>query len=532
MFRKPRLRTILLIINLVILLLPLLGIGVLRIYESELVRRTESELIAQGTIIGAAFKKELQNSLCPSSYGASATYKPPAQYHYASKYKYIGPKLDIYAETIRPPALPASAPDIAPDKYARLAANRVDALLAASKEVTLVGIRLVDYRGTVISSTGSEMGMSLISREEVRRSLAGEYVSLLRQRISDDPQPPSTSLSRGKRLRVFVAMPIIENNMVLGAVILSRTPLDIRKSLYMIRGQLAAAAAGLVTVVFGITLLTSITVNRPLTSLAKYAQSVVAGDKSEAPPISHSGIYEITVLSQAVTSMSRTLEDRAEYIRTFAANVSHEFKTPLTSIRATVELLEEHFFEMSDEERKRFLHIISSDTERLDRLVRRLLDLARADTLRPSDVQCNTSEVLNSLVQQFLTQGLKVHLAAAIPAVRINMTREVFESIVSNLIENARQHSGNDVEISISGRILQSQETTLEIDVHDNGPGIPEANREKIFRPFFTTARENGGSGLGLSIVKSLLIAHGGLISLEPSPGGSLFRLRIPAQRA
>jgi signal transduction histidine kinase len=539
---KPRLRTVLLIINLVILLLPLGGIGVLRLYESELVRRTESELIAQGTLINAAYREELLRLLSPPDggrspksvselrqYGLPVKAQPTPNGDPAPKYHPLTPKLDFAGETIRPSAPPAQTAATPPNPLASLAGKRIAPLLQASKDVTLVGIRVVDYNGTVVASTGGEVGLSLLNREETARALTGEYVSLLRQRISDKTAPPLTSVSRGKLLRVFVGMPIIHEGRVVGATLLSRTPLDIRKALFMAQKQIGIATAILLIVVVLLTLFASITVNRPLKALIRQAEQIVRGEKGATAPLANPGTHEIELLSHAISTMAKTLEERADYIRTFAANVSHEFKTPLTSIRGTVELLHDHLQEMSPSERDRFLQIIADDTERLDRLVRRLLDLARADTLTPGDARTPADEVLQSLADRFTAAGLAVTIACETSVRTVRMTREAFESIVANLLDNARQHGGPGVEVAISAREIETEAGRMvELHFRDNGPGISAGNRERVFRPFFTTARDRGGSGLGLAIVQSLVTAHGGTISLEPNETGADFCIRLP----
>lgn len=530
---RPRLRTILLVINLGILLLPLGCISVLKLYESELVRRTESELISQGTLIGAAYREELLRILPAGraeGYGLPVTARETMrEYTTPRNYHPIAPKLDIASEVIRPPTPESTDPAYAPDAHALEAGQRVDGMMRSSKDVTLVGTRMLDFRGTVVATTGGEMGLSLANREEVRQALTGAYASLLRRRLSDNSQPGAASISRGALLRVFVCMPVIHGDRVLGAVMLSRTPLDIRKALYQVRGQLAIAGAALLTVVLLVTILTSLTVNRPLKALVRHAERIIHGEKVEPLPPSRSGIYEITQLSQAVSLMATTLEERADYIRTFAANVSHEFKTPLTSLRGTVELLEDHYGEMTKDERDRFLHIMAGDTERLERLVRRLLELARAETCAAGNERTEVAPVLDDLLKRYREEGVAVMLQAEVEQARVRMGRETLESLVSNLIENARQHGGEGVRITVVCRMLDEGDGGMfEMDVSDDGPGISEGNRERIFRPFFTTARESGGSGLGLSIVRALLQAHGGSISLGPSESGASFRVRVP----
>ena len=104
------------------------------------------------------------------------------------------------------------------------------------------------------------------------------------------------------------------------------------------------------------------------------------------------------------------------------------------------------------------------------------------------------------------------------------MASVTLESILANLLDNARQHSGEDVEIRVR---LERREGFVQIEVSDQGPGISEANREKIFKPFFTTARPSGGTGLGLSVVASLLQAHDGGIELLPDLP-TTFRITLP----
>lgn len=536
---NPRLGTVLLIINLGILLLPLGGIGALRLYESELIRRTESELISQGSVIGAVYREELLRQLPSAAYGTSKntsiTYGVPISFQQSTqsdssqKYHPITPKLDISGENVRPPAPAAIAPSMSVDPFASQAGKQIAPILQSSKDTTLIGVRVLDGNGTVVATTGSELGLSLHNREEAQRALTGEYVSLLRQRISDESQPNATSLSRGNLMRVFVGIPVINDGRVLGAVVLSRTPLDIRKALFLVRDQIAVAAALLLGVVLIVTVLTSIMVNRPLKSLVGQSERIVHGEKVVMQGLDKSGIHEIVQLSHAMSTMAKTLEERADYIRTFAANVSHEFKTPLTSIRGTVELLDDHFPDMSAEERSRFLHMISFDTERLERLVRRLLDLARADTIAVGEERTEALEAVKSLAVRYCEQGVSVSVESGSSGFYLKMAREAFESIVSNIIDNARQHGGDCVQIHICGRVASRAGVSgVELDFQDNGPGISEGNRGKIFQPFFTTARETGGSGLGLSIVQSLLHSHGGTITLEPNNNGALFRIWLP----
>jgi signal transduction histidine kinase len=222
--------------------------------------------------------------------------------------------------------------------------------------------------------------------------------------------------------------------------------------------------------------------------------------------------------------MAQDLEQRTEYIRTFASHVSHEFKTPLTTLRGSLELLRDHIDTMSPEEKSRFLGNAEQAASRLERLVRRLLELARADVARPGDETAPLGPVIAGLTERYAKHGMNIE-TGELPGVAVAMPGEILEEILTNLIDNARQHGGESVHARIDA-LRKSR--TVELVITDDGPGVSEGNASRIFTPFFTTARERGGSGLGLSIVRALIEAHGGTIVYQPERGGATFRLTIP----
>ena len=533
---RPKLRTILLTLNLLVLLLPLGGIAILRLYESELVKQTESELISQAALTAAMFRevyleqidsfnhKGRKIAVASLGNGISASTAVPS-----AELTPLPPQLDLAKNRVREPAPLAEPPMVAPDPLALASGRELNPVLTNARKIVLSGIRIVDCNGIVVATSNTEAGLSLAAREEVAKALRGEQATLLRVRNSDEQAPAVTSISRRARLRVFVALPVIIESRIVGAVIASRTPLDVGKALYLIRAHLFKAGLVVLLVVLVMTMLTAYYINRPVKALIRQADQLKNGDGSGAGPLKNPGIQEVALLSEAIAHMAATLDERSGYIKTFATNVSHEFKTPLTSIHGAIEILKDHYHEMNQSERENFLGIIDSETGRLERLVRRLLDLARADTFAPGDEQCRALETLDSLALRFRELGVAIAMEFSCGEVTIRMAGETFDSIVSNMIENARQHGGGEVLIQVQGRISHpSGGGMFELDIRDNGPGISQGNRDKVFRPFFTTARETGGSGLGLSIVQALLHAHGGSITLEPSETGACFRVRVP----
>ena len=510
---RPSLRSILLLINLVVMLLPLGGIAWLRLYESALVRQTESELLAQGSVVAAAFRAAMFADASEAADSDPAAPSPPWQAR--------PPKLDLSDDVIHPRPADAQPTASSADPIAVAAGRRFNAVLREVRLHTLAGIRVLDRQGIVVASTAGDIGGQLV-QEEVPRALRGETVSLLRERKSDSQD--MGSLSRTSGIRVFVALPIVERGEVVGAVLLARTPASLWDTIQGKRRPLIYAALMLLATVLILSWLTTRTLARPIAELREQAQRAAHGESGAVRPLRHAGTREIAALSDSLIAMSVSLEERADYIRRFAAQVSHEFKTPLTSIRGAVELLREHADDLTPPERARFQNIIAADAERLDRLTRRLLELARADVASAGDAQSDPLAVLQRCVARARDLGVPVTSEMPHMALVMRMAEEDVETVFSNLLDNIRQHapgSAAQVVASLDG-------DRLHVRISDQGPGISAANGDRVFEPFFTTGRNAGSTGLGLPIVRALLLAHRGSIRLEKTTRGTRVLLSLP----
>ncbi len=526
---KPRLRTVLISVNLLILVVLGGVVVMLRLYESVLIRRTESELIAQAAHVAAFYREEVRRELVArgeggDGYGAPLPSSVPMD---GVGFQPISPVLDLATHRILESTGEARAPDAPADPVAAVAGGRVSDPLRDAQQVTLAGIRVIDYRGTVVATTRGEMGLSLAHREEVRRALAGERASVMYARHSDEPRPPPDSLSRGTKVRVAVAIPVIEGEQLWGAVVLSRTPMSMRQSLYRIRWYIPASIGALLAVVIFISLLTSRTIGRPMQALIAQTQRVARGEEGADRPLDKPGTHEVQQVSEAVAHMARVLQQRADYIHTFASGVSHEFKTPLTAIRGTVELLRDHLDDMTAEERERFLVNLDRDTERLQLLVTRLNDLARADVVQPGDETTQVAAALGGLGERYRSRGLALEIRGADEPVAVRMAPDLLETVLVNLLDNAQQHGNEGVRVSLRCSASLADGNVM-LEVEDDGPGISESNARRVFDRFFTTARDQGGSGVGLAIVQSLVEVHGGTVELESAPGKTVFRVALP----
>jgi signal transduction histidine kinase len=231
----------------------------------------------------------------------------------------------------------------------------------------------------------------------------------------------------------------------------------------------------------------------------------------------------VAELSEAITLMAATLEQRARYIVGFAASVSHEFKTPMAAIKAAAELLDDGSGTLQPEDRQHLLGVVSDGVVRLERLVRRLVELARADMTRVANAATEVGPVLRRVADRYLVRGMAISLscdegAVALPA-------DALDAMVTSLLDNAAAHAaGAGVTVT-----SETKGGEVRITVRDSGPGIREADRDRVFEPFFTTGRAAGGTGLGLPIVRAIASGGGGSVNLLPGDSGAAFLVRLPA---
>lgn len=522
------LRSILLIVMLTILAMPLGGLYFFRIYENELVKQTELELIGQAAVLAATFR-QLVREKGVEDYGyiqfSRTLTEPRAPYEAYREvgedyYTPIMPSVDLI-DPISPPR-----PDPLPstkgiDPVAKDLGERMAAILRDTQKITLSGLRILDLNGTVIAG-GADTRLSFSHVDEVKQALQGQYASVIRQRNSDGP-PPLYSMSRGTHIRVFIAFPVTENGRLQGVVYLSRTPKNVIKHLYENRGKVFSATLVLVGLAVLLVLLVSSTISRPIRELLQQTERVRKGEQREVEPLPTPVTREVAQLSESFAGMSHSLAERSDYIRRFATHVSHEFKTPLTSMQGALELLSDHLDSMPPERSRQFIGNLLADTQRLKQLVNRLLEMARADSLEPSNYASTLPVVFRGLENRYHERGLRLKCRNPLPASRLAIAPDALESILTNLLDNSLQHGADCVDIhSRVGKGI------LTLRMHDNGEGISAANRDKVFTPFFTTKRKKGGTGLGLEIIVSILKAYHGGIRLEEVEQGAAFTLELP----
>ncbi len=512
-----RLRTILLAVLLFVAALPGLSAIFLRVYENTLVRQTEAELIAQSAAMAAAGQ-----ALWPGGGGATPAPPPPLSERGADYYQPEATTIDLSASRVLPERPAAARPATTPDADSLALARALGPILDRTSQTTLASIQLLDRHGVILHGYGA--GLSEAGLPEVQAALRGQPRTVLRRNGDYHPRYSFEWLSRASALRIHHARPILAGDQVVGVLLLSRSPRALFRGIYEDRLKILLAIGLIFVALVVLSGLVSRGVTRPIEGLSAAAREVAGGRGETIPETPATAAVEIRAPYEDFRSMAEAIAQRSGYLRDFAAAVSHELKTPLAGIRGGIELLEDHLGEMSEAERRRFLGNISADAERLSQLVTRLLDLARADMAEPeAGATAVLAGPLRRVADALSTPDFTVacELPPDLPAVAAS--EAALETVLSALVENARQAGASRVEIT-----AETVADQVSLRLQDDGPGVPAADRDRLFEPFFTSRRAEGGTGLGLSIARSLLAASHGQIVLADCARGAAFELTLP----
>ena len=365
---------------------------------------------------------------------------------------------------------------------------------------------------------------------EVSQALDGLHASMVR--VND----------RGEVI-VSVAVPVQRFRAVRGALMLSTQGADINEMVEAERLAIVKVflvAAGVMVV---LSMLLAGTIAGPVRRLADGAERVRRRirNRIELPDFTRRR-DEIGHLSGAIRDMTNALYTRIEAIESFAADVAHELRNPLTSLRSAVETLP---LAKTDDSRKRLLEVIEHDVRRLDRLITDISDASRLDAelQRQEASPVEMSKLLDALVKaanEIRTDDVTVTLrfeGGPPDSFKVPGHDSRLGQVVSNLLDNARSFSPPGGTVRITARRLKDE---VEIIVDDDGPGIQPDALDKIFERFYTDRPNQSfgqNSGLGLSIVKQIVEAHGGSIRAEnrTAPAGdkvlgARFIVRLPAK--
>jgi two-component system sensor histidine kinase CreC len=453
--------------NVLILAVPYFALRVARTYERHLLALMEEGLVQQGRAVAAA--------LTP---GAGQPFDP-------------APARALFDRMEERWSLP------------RVRVVTAGGMLAADSQVEKPGA----YRERPADA-------SLLLRPEVRAALEGRYGAGARL----DPG--------NKNMVLHIALPVRADGAVAAAVCLSQPTTRVMAALRAFKdlARLVFILSGALALI--VTALLAWSVTQPIGALVRRSEAVAAGDWDTDLDLGRHS--EIGALSSAFQAMKERLREHLAGTRRLALDLAHRFKTPLTSIRGAVDILEE-LNETDPAARARFLANIRQDADRMNDLLNRLLLLARAEDPEGDGGEAvDLAALVRGTAGRFVpaAQAKGTTLALEVPSdpIPFRGIPDLLEKALENLLDNALHFTpaGGTVRVT-----LRPDGKALEIAVADSGPGVPETDRERIFVRFHTT--RPGGNGLGLAIARAAAQRHGGTLELSARRGpGAVFVVRLP----
>lgn len=332
---------------------------------------------------------------------------------------------------------------------------------------------------------------------------------------------------------IKVTAPIMENDKVIGAIIVYSPVKGIDEATERI--VLMMVFAGVISLVIALIfcLVTSKRIANPVQSMAKASMEVANGNRYIQVPFK-TEFKEFNQLANVFNYMLQRLEENEKRMKDFVANVSHELKSPITSIKGFTEALIDGKGRTVEDTQK-FLSIMEKEANRLSNLVDNLLILCKADSHAKVEPQkINIVELIRDVFLNFEVKAYEksiiFKLQAAYEPLYVNVDPQSLKQIMINLLDNAINNSTEKSEIIV---VVNSNSAGVELSVLDNGPGIPEEDIPYIWDRFYRVdkarSRETGGTGLGLAIVKELVVKNGGTANVESHIGkGTAFKLELP----
>lgn len=372
--------------------------------------------------------------------------------------------------------------------------------------------------------------------ERANVALGDEILSAL----AGEPQATVRRSETGDRV-VSVSLPIRHVSQVLGVLTLEANDVD------EILGAQRRALVPFALVALAVNLLASLLLHlfvaRPVMRLSAAADQVrLQRARAISLPDLEERKDEIGDLARSLETMTRTLSDRMDAIEAFAADVSHEIKNPLTSIRSALETLD---LVKDQDKRDRLTTVLQQDVRRLDRLITDISNASRLDAElsrdrpRPVDLGLLLTDIVGVYETTSKPGEAPVTLDLGVEGARVMGRDGPLGQVFRNLIDNARSFSPAGATVRVSVRRDEADPALpLHVRVEDDGPGIPPENLETVFERFYTSrprgAAFGSNSGLGLSIVRQIVEAHGGVVSasnrLDASGAveGARFEVALP----
>jgi len=516
-----RLSTRLLLFNMLLVFLPVSGLFYLDLYERELLTQQEKGMVQQGRLLAAALggRETLTAEDATALLGR-------LEARTESRLRIYGAKGEPLADSSRATSSPLPAVD------RRYSADPGEEAARASPErrnpIYRLGAALFRFTEPLFAGRNSGAG----SRGGPQKSgLPTALAAALSGRYGG-----GVERSPGQRsLTLHSAIPVRGvggSGEVIGAVIVTQSTVRVLRSLYAVRLRIFEILLASTGAAILISILLSTTISRPLARLSAQAADLV--DRRGRLRGRFRGLKrrdEIGELARALEALTARLEGHLGFIESFAADVAHEFKNPLAAIRNAIELLDG---EGNAEEHRRLSDLALAEISRLERLLGSVGEITAIDArleAEPTE-RVPLRDLVTRLVEGFKLRHPTFRFELDVPEeklwTRANPDRlaQAFE----NLLDNAASFSPPEGRIALR---LRSTETQVGVEISDQGPGIPAADRERVFERFFTSRPEgrttSSHAGLGLAIVRAIVEGYGGSVrAAEGRLGGATIEVRLP----
>ncbi|MBL6986192.1 MAG: two-component system sensor histidine kinase CreC [Methylobacter sp.] len=404
--------------------------------------------------------------------------------------------------------------------------RKVNADIYGLKKNTVdIRVYVTDQAGKVLfDSYRQDVGKDFAVWHDVLLTLQGRYgarSSPLNNQELELEQRESISIA-------YIAAPIYRGNDIIGVLSVGKPKVNVSRFILTARKDLLWAVLGITVLVIVIATMLYLWVSRPLYQVAEFAERIAKGESASAPRL---GNNEIGTVVHAIDVMRKALDGK-NYIEKYTQTLAHELKSPLTSIKASAELILE---DMPESQRQRFINNIQAENNRALNLIQRLLELAALEN-RQGLIDLQTvalDELLNEIETslQSRLQHCSVNLMIEQPvSISVQGERFLLRQALFNVIDNAIDFSPKHSRIQINGSY---QSGWAVLSIRDYGAGIPEYAQERIFERFYSLPRPDNrarSSGLGLNFVKEVMELHSGSIELISHRNGTEARLTFPCK--
>jgi len=383
-----------------------------------------------------------------------------------------------------------------------------------------LSVYITDAQGIVLFDSDSRetIGKDYSKWNDVARTLRGEYGA----RVKRDPNNP------GGTAALYVAAPVRVSGKIAGVLTVIKPTVNIAAFMDVAMQQIFRISAISLAAAIILSLGASIWVNQQVSRLTRYANDVREGLRVPFPKLAPT---ELKTMGVAFEKMREALAGQA-YVERYVEALTHEIKSPISAIRGAAEILEDA--SLPDDKRAHFLANIQSETHRIQELIDRMLKLTELEARRalgsrsPVQLAALARTIVEGAEPTLLKKHLRVDVEIA-PEITVSGDPLLLHVALSNLVQNAIDFSAENGRIAVTAAKAGDN---VELCVDDEGPGIPEFARARLFEKFFSLERPDTGkksTGLGLNFVKEVAALHGGTIDVSNLPQRGLrARLILP----